>query len=130
MIKITGLSSAYIGKRNIQFFYLSIKKQKDKFFFFIDVLSKILGKNLTIVTDMGTSFTCTMQSFKCKKNQRLFTSSGLAYGYGIPGSIGASFANNKKQDNLYFGRRGSNVQYTRVTNNCSSSTTNKDFHLK
>jgi acetolactate synthase-1/2/3 large subunit len=73
------------------------KTKKINSFFFIDVLSKILGKNLTIVTDMGTSFTCTMQSFKCKKNQRLFTSSGLAsMGYGIPGSIGASFANNKK----------------------------------
>ena len=79
---------------------------------------------------MGTSFTCTMQSFKCKKPKIIYLSGLASMGYGIPGSIGASFANNKKQDNLYFGRRGSNVQYTRVTNNCSSSTTNKDFHLK
>ena len=78
---------------------------------------------------MGTSFTCTMQSFKCKKNQRLFTSSGLAsMGYGIPGSIGASFAN-KKNKIICISGDGSNVQYTRVTNNCSSSTTNKDFIL-
>ena len=45
---------------------------------------------------MGTSFTCTMQTFVTKNNQRLFTSSGLAaMGYGIPGSIGSSFANLK-----------------------------------
>ncbi len=73
------------------------KTKKINSFFFIEILSKILKKDSIIVTDMGTSFTCTMQSFKCKKNQRLFTSSGLAsMGYGIPGSIGASFAENKK----------------------------------
>ena len=44
---------------------------------------------------MGTSFTCTMQTFKILFNssQRLFTSSGLAaMGYGLPGIIGAYFA--------------------------------------
>ena len=47
---------------------------------------------------MGTSFTCTMQTFKTKENQRLFTSSGLAaMGFGLPGSIGACFANNKRK---------------------------------
>ncbi len=46
---------------------------------------------------MGTSFTCTMQSFKTKKNQRLFTSSGIAaMGFGLPGVIGAYFADKKK----------------------------------
>ena len=46
---------------------------------------------------MGTSFTCTMQSFKTKKNQRLFTSSGIAaMGFGLPGIIGAYFADKKK----------------------------------
>ena len=46
---------------------------------------------------MGTSFTCTMQSMNLKKNQRLFTSSGLAaMGWGIPGSIGSYFGNKKK----------------------------------
>jgi acetolactate synthase-1/2/3 large subunit len=56
-----------------------------------------------IVTDMGTSFTCTMQSFKTKKNQRLFTSSGIAaMGFGLPGVIGAYFADKNKNTNLYF----------------------------
>ena len=47
---------------------------------------------------MGTSFTCTMQSMSLKKNQRLFTSSGLAaMGWGIPGAIGSYFADKKKE---------------------------------
>ncbi len=65
-------------------------------FNFINSLSKILKGNEVIVTDMGTSFTCTMQTFKVKKKQRLFTSSGIAaMGFGLPGIIGAYFANKK-----------------------------------
>ncbi len=75
-------------------------KKKNNFinsFRFINSLSKVLNGNENIVTDMGTSFTCTMQSFKTKKNQRLFTSSGIAaMGFGLPGIIGAYFANKKK----------------------------------
>lgn len=67
-------------------------------FYFIDILSGKLGKNAVVVTDMGTSFTCTMQTFKTKRGQRLFTSSGHApMGFGLPGSIGACFANNRKK---------------------------------
>ena len=66
-------------------------------FRFINSLSRVLDENAHIVTDMGTSFTCTMQSFKTKKNQRLFTSSGIAaMGFGLPGIIGAYFADKKK----------------------------------
>ena len=66
-------------------------------FRFINSLSKVLTGKENIVTDMGTSFTCTMQSFKIKKNQRLFTSSGIAaMGFGLPGIIGAYFADKKK----------------------------------
>ncbi len=65
-------------------------------FNFINSLSKILKGNEVIVTDMGTSFTCTMQTFKVKKKQRLFTSSGIAaMGFGLPGIIGAYFANKR-----------------------------------
>ena len=47
---------------------------------------------------MGTSFTCTMQAFKTKAGQRLFTSSGHAsMGFGLPGAIGACFANDRKK---------------------------------
>lgn len=67
-------------------------------FKFIKALSKLTRSNTNIVTDMGTSFTCTMQSMSLKKNQRLFTSSGLAaMGWGIPGAIGSYFADKKKE---------------------------------
>lgn len=67
-------------------------------FYFIDILSEKLGNDAVVVTDMGTSFTCTMQTFKTKAGQRLFTSSGHAsMGFGLPGAIGACFANNKKK---------------------------------
>jgi acetolactate synthase-1/2/3 large subunit len=75
------------------------KKTKINSFYFIDTLSKNLKGNEIIVTDMGTSFTCTMQTFKIhdKLKQRLFTSSGLAsMGFGLPGAIGAYFADKKK----------------------------------
>ena len=63
---------------------------------------------------MGTSFTCTMQSFKTKKNQRLFTSSGIAaMGFGLPGIIGAYFAD-KKNPSLCYRGWGIDVQYSRT----------------
>lgn len=75
-------------------------KKEKKFvnsFRFINELSKAMNGNENIVTDMGTSFTCTMQAFKTKKNQRLFTSSGIAaMGFGLPGTIGSYFADKKK----------------------------------
>ena len=75
-------------------------KKKINSFYFIKKLSRFSKSNSTIVTDMGTSFTCTMQTFEIRNHhkQRLFTSSGLAaMGFGLPGAIGASFANRKKQ---------------------------------
>lgn len=67
-------------------------------FYFIDILSQKLDKDAVVVTDMGTAFACTMQTFKVKAGQRLFTSSGHSpMGFGLPGAIGACFANNKKK---------------------------------
>lgn len=68
-------------------------------FYFVDLLSDKLGKDAVVVTDMGTSFTCTMQTFKTKGGgQRLFTSSGHAsMGFGLPGAIGACYGNGKKK---------------------------------
>ena len=67
-------------------------------FYFIDILSEKLGNDAVVVTDMGTSFTCTMQAFKTKAGQRLFTSSGHAsMGFGLPGAIGACFAHGRKK---------------------------------
>jgi acetolactate synthase I/II/III large subunit len=67
-------------------------------FYFVNELSKVLDKDAVIVTDMGTSYTCTMQTFKIKSGQRLTTSSGHAsMGFGLPGAVGACFANNKEK---------------------------------
>jgi len=60
---------------------------------FIEALSGQLVNEI-VVTDMGTSFTCTMQALKCNGKNRLFTSSGLSsMGFGLPGAIGAWVAN-------------------------------------
>ena len=60
---------------------------------FTDALSYYLTNDDIIITDVGTSFTCTFQSFRIKKGQRLFNSSGMAsMGYCLPASIGAHYA--------------------------------------
>lgn len=62
-------------------------------FDFTDFLSICVPTPSYIVTDMGTSFTCTHQQIRIKTGVRLFTSSGLAaMGFGLPGAIGAHFA--------------------------------------
>ena len=77
--------------------YKEIKKGVNSFYF-VDVLSEKLDNAAVVVTDMGTSFTCTMQTFKTKAGQRFFTSSGHAsMGFGLPGAIGACFASGKKK---------------------------------
>lgn len=85
------------------------KENKDKVnsFYFIDLLSEKLGSDSVVVTDMGTSLTCTMQTFKTKPGQRLFTSSGFSsMGFGLPGAIGACFAQGKKKTILVTGDGG------------------------
>jgi acetolactate synthase-1/2/3 large subunit len=67
-------------------------------FKFVDDLCKYLRDDEIVVTDMGTSFTCTMQAFQAKNNQRLWTSSGLAsMGYGLPATIGACISTDSKK---------------------------------
>ena len=76
------------------------KRQKNSVnsYFFIDKLSDLLNTGETIVTDMGLSFVGTHQTFRCKKNQKLYTNSGHApMGWGLPAAIGASFAKNKSR---------------------------------
>lgn len=58
---------------------------------FIDCLSRQLTSNHIIVTDMGTSLTCTHATLRIKEGQRLLTSTGLGeMGFGLPGAIGAA----------------------------------------
>lgn len=64
---------------------------------FIDLLSASISGDEIIVTDMGTSFTCTMQAFKNNGRNRLLTSSSLSsMGFGLPGAIGAACASSEK----------------------------------
>lgn len=66
-------------------------------YYFIDTLSEVMDARGVVVTDMGTSFTCTHQTFRIKRGQRLFTSSGLAsMGFGLPGAIGACLASGRQ----------------------------------
>ncbi len=66
---------------------------------FVDLLSDLLGKEDTIVVDGGgTALYMSFQGMKVKKGQRLIVSAGIAaMGTGVPDSIGACFANNKKR---------------------------------
>lgn len=57
---------------------------------FIEEFSLSLRDKDVVVTDMGSSFTCTMQALRNSGSNRLFTSSALcSMGFGLPGAIGA-----------------------------------------
>jgi acetolactate synthase-1/2/3 large subunit len=65
---------------------------------FIDLLSNQLDKKDVIITDDGGHLTWTIQAFKIKKGQRLFSAFGNSpMGYAFPAAIGASFATGKKK---------------------------------
>ena len=73
----------------------------------IELVSKFVPQGATLVTDMGTSFTCTMQAFKNQRESRLFTSSGTSsMGFGLPGAIGAYFADQNRPIYLIAGDGG------------------------
>jgi acetolactate synthase-1/2/3 large subunit len=60
-------------------------------YWFIERLSEHLRAEDIVVTDMGTSLTCTHATIRIKEGQRLVTSTGLGeMGFGLPGAIGAS----------------------------------------
>lgn len=65
---------------------------------FIETLSEELLPTDVIVLGVGTSFTCTFQSFRAKQGQRLFHSGGTAaMGYCLPGAVGACIANDRRR---------------------------------
>ncbi len=64
---------------------------------FIDSLSECSRNGNIIVTDAGGNLTWTMQTFKVKQDQRLFSAwNHSPMGYSLAGAIGASFANPNK----------------------------------
>lgn len=61
---------------------------------FMDRLSDSSSEGDIIITDAGATLTWTMQGYKVKENQRLFSAFNHSpMGYALPASIGASFAN-------------------------------------
>jgi len=73
--------------------------QNDKVnpYVFMDALSNESKEGDIIITDAGATLTWTMQGFKVKEGQRLFSAFGNSpMGYALPASIGACFAANRK----------------------------------
>jgi len=76
-------------------------RQQKKFvntYYFTGELSNLLNPKDVIVTGNGTAFTCTCQSIKLKKGQRLCINIGCAsMGWDLPAAIGAHLATHKKR---------------------------------
>ncbi|CAO6130820.1 IlvB Thiamine pyrophosphate-requiring enzymes [acetolactate synthase, pyruvate dehydrogenase (cytochrome), glyoxylate carboligase, phosphonopyruvate decarboxylase] [Candidatus Pelagibacterales bacterium] len=78
----------------------SYKKQKKYVnpYFFIERLSEKLNSKDIIVPCSGGNLTWTIQAFKIKKGQRLFSAYGNSpMGYALPAALGAALANNKQR---------------------------------
>ena len=74
---------------------------------FIEVLSSYLKENHVVVTDMGTSYTCTHQALKTNGKNRLYTSSATcSMGFGLPGAIGSIIGDDSKEVILISGDGG------------------------
>lgn len=77
-----------------------IKKNEfiDPYYFF-EVLSDLCSENeLVALGSSGTCFTVSGQTFRAKKNQRVFHAKGMAaMGFGIPSSIGMAIAFPKRR---------------------------------
>ena len=82
---------------NVKKSYFNQKKFTNPYSF-IDLLSDKLTKKDIIITDDGGHLTWTIQAFKIKKGQRLFSAFGNSpMGYAFPAAIGACIANKKKR---------------------------------
>jgi len=65
---------------------------------FMAALGRAAGSDASFVTDMGTALISGFQVLEPSDGQRLFTSQGLGeMGYGLPGAIGAWFADPSRQ---------------------------------
>ena len=87
------------------------KIKNDKFvnpYFFIDKLcNKLREDEIVPLGASGACFTVSGQTFKSKKNQRVFTAKGMAsMGFGLPSTIGASLAMNNKRSITIIGDGG------------------------
>ena len=72
----------------------------------MEVLSNHLEDQI-VITDMGTSYTCTHQALKTNGKLRLYTSSACcSMGFGLPGAIGTYFGDKSKKPILIAGDGG------------------------
>lgn len=79
------------------------KKYVNTYVFF-DQLSDLLTAKDAILTGNSLDAVCLYQAFKVKKGQRAFTNANLgSMGWGLPASIGACLARNKKRTILVTG---------------------------
>ena len=89
-----------IWKRNYPIILDSYHKIKNFVnpYVFIDYLSNILKTKDIIIADDGGHLTWTLQTFRVKYGQSLFSAFGNSpMGYSLPASIGASIANNNNR---------------------------------
>jgi acetolactate synthase-1/2/3 large subunit len=90
----------YCEKMRLKYPKLMPEHKSDKYinsYEFIDKLSDDLNDDDIIVTDMGTALLSGHYAIKLKERQTMFTSLGLGeMGYALPGAIGASFTDLKK----------------------------------
>lgn len=64
----------------------------------IESISRVAADDATIVTDVGAGLLSGHYAIVLKPDQRMFTSQGLGeMGFGLPGAIGAFFANPSRQ---------------------------------
>ena len=82
---------------NVKNIYYKQKKFVNPYCF-IDRLSEKLNKKDIIITDDGGHLTWTIQAFKVKKGQRVFSAFGNSpMGYAFPAALGASIANKQQR---------------------------------
>ena len=97
------------------------KRFVDPYYFVDKLCEKLREDELVPLGASGTCFTVSGQTFKPKKNQRVFTAKGMAsMGFGLPSTIGSSLSMNNKRAITIIGDGGFqlNVQelQTIVTN--------------
>lgn len=72
------------------------QKEEVNPYVFMDVLSKETREGDIIIADAGGNLTWTMQGYKIRKNQKLFSAFNHSpMGYSLPASIGAYFASRR-----------------------------------
>ena len=93
--------SSFLEKKKVKFYIpgneQKIYLKKTNPYIFFDQLSNILNKNSNIFISTGSTVTWAYQSFKIKSGQRFVSANGHSpMGYALPASIGAYFAEPKK----------------------------------